>query len=67
MASSPTSEELLDEWRMRMLEEHSEPTGGNLSDREHRAERQKWRAQRVRWIEYVLIERMWAEPTVDER
>ena len=60
--SAPTSEELLAEWRMRLIEEHSEPSGGCLGDRVARAERQAWRASRLRWIEYVLIERMWAEP-----
>lgn len=62
--TSPTSEELLAEWRMRLIEEHAEPVGGCLGDRVARAERQAWRTKRLRWIEYVLLERMWSEPTV---
>lgn len=63
--SAPTSEELLAEWRMRLIEEHSEPSGGCLGDRVAHAERQVWTRSRLRWIEYVLLERMWAEPTVE--
>lgn len=63
--SAPTSEELIAEWRMRLIEEHTEPVGGCLGDRVARAERQAWRTARLREIEYVLLERMWAEPTVE--
>ena len=61
----PTSEQLLERWRTLLLEEErGDGLGGTLGERFNRAQ---VRRVRIRAIEYTLLERAWAEPTVGDR
>ena len=61
----PTSEQLLESWRHLVLQQQrGDGLGGTLGERHCRAE---VRRVRIRAIEYTLLERAWAEPTVGDR